>query len=248
MGSHDQQTLNNTFLVMPKESDLYEPVKIFLESKGYQVKAEVKDCDVVALKENQPTVVVELKLIFSLDLVLQGINRQNLTEDVYLAILAPDTPPKRKNWRSRQRGYLKLCRMLGLGLMLVNPNTQNKQNLQVLIDPKPYTPRKNKKLQTRLINEFVTRQGDPNTGGVNRTKIITAYRQDALRCAMALSNQESLKVSEIGNVTGVQKAASILQKNYYNWFERKGRGVYALSGSGQEGLKVYAAALDSEEI
>ena len=30
----------------PRETDLYAPVKAFLEGQGYDVKAEVADCDV----------------------------------------------------------------------------------------------------------------------------------------------------------------------------------------------------------
>ncbi|MBT4042926.1 MAG: hypothetical protein HOK21_12195 [Rhodospirillaceae bacterium] len=223
---------------MAKESDLYAPVKAMLEGKGYQVKGEVNGCDVVAVKDGAPAVIVELKLAFSLDLVLQGIQRQSLADDVYLAINAPDTPQKRKNWRSRQRGYVKLCRMLGLGLMLVQGSTT-----KILLDPTPYVPRKNKRRQTRLMNEFMARVGDPNMGGINRTKIITAYRQDALRCAVVLSGCDSMKVAEIKAAAGVPKAASILQKNYYNWFARTARGIYCLTPTGQQGLKTYAEAL-----
>ncbi len=232
---------------MATESDLYAPVKSMLEARGYRVKAEVNGCDVVAMKDDAPTVIVELKVAFSLDLILQGINRQNLTDDVYLAVQAPDTPTKRRNWRTRQRGILKLCRMLGLGLILVDPGQAGKRKTQALLDPKPYAPRKNTRRQTRLVTEFIAREGDPNTGGVNRTKIITAYRQDALRCALALSRRDSMKVAEIRAATGVQKAASILQKNHYDWFERTERGIYRLSPAGREGLQIYAGVLASLE-
>ncbi len=227
------------------EADLYAPVKVYLEGHGYEVKAEINGCDVVACKEGETTVVVELKLNFSLDLILQGIDRQSLTDDVYLAVLTPDTPAKRKNWRSRRRDYLKLCRMLGLGLMIVDLTRRRGSEVEVLIDPVPYTPRKNKPKQSRLQAEFESRVGDPNTGGITRTKIITAYRQDALRCAVALSNNKEMKVANIKALTGVPKAASILLKNHYGWFERTARGVYSLSPLGHEGLKIYAGLLPS---
>ena len=38
-----------------KETDLYNPIKVFFEAKGYEVKAEVTDCDVVALKKDEDT-------------------------------------------------------------------------------------------------------------------------------------------------------------------------------------------------
>ena len=230
---------------MARESEIYEPVKAFLEGKGYEVKAEINGCDVVACKVDEPALVVELKLTFSLDLILQGIDRQAVSDCVYLAVLAPDTPAKRKNWRSRRRDYLKLCRMLGLGLITVDLSRKPGQQTEALLDPAPYAPRKNKRKQSRLINEFTARVGDPNTGGINRTKIITAYRQDALRCAMVLARHECMKLVDIRSASGVAKAASIFQKNHYGWFERTARGVYALTPEGVDALQTYAEALPS---
>ncbi len=232
-----------------RESDLYAPVKALLEGQGYEVKAEVEDCDVVACKAGAPTVIVELKLAFTLDLVLQGVSRQSLSNDVYMAVPDPDTPTKRRNWRSRQHGYVKLCKMLGLGLMLVEPGRKPGQQVKVLLDPAAYQPRKNKRQLTSLLTEFTARTGDPNTGGVTRTKIVTAYRQDALRLVGALSRQSEMKVADLREQTGVPKAASILQNNHYGWFSRTARGVYALTDAGQEGLDLYAevlASLDGE--
>ncbi len=228
---------------MVRETDLYLPVKEFLEARGYTVKSEVQNCDVVAVKDEEPIVVVELKLTFSMDLVLQGIQRQSITDDVYVAVRAPDTPAKHRSWRSRQRDYKKLCRMLGLGFMIVNPDLSRERNVNVLVDPGPYVPRKIKRQKTRLMLEFSKRTGDPNTGGANRTRIITAYRQDALRCAMALNRQGSLKVADIRAATGVEKAGSILQRNHYGWFERIGRGVYRLSEAGGESLASFRRIL-----
>jgi len=231
---------------MTKETDLYIPVKTLLEERGYEVKSEVTDCDVVGVKESN-TVIVELKLVFSLELVLQAIVRQSLTDDVYLAVLAPDTPMKRKKWRSKQRSYLKLCRMLGLGLILVRLGSDKVKLPEILLDPTEYKPRKNKPRQVRLMKEFMARSGDPNIGGSTRTKIMTAYRQDALRCAMALNNQDKMKLAEIKKTANVDKAASILQKNFYNWFERQERGIYGLTSLGHEALKTYADILPSLE-
>lgn len=45
-----------------KETDLYPPVKRYLEGPGYTVKGEVDDCDVVAVRRGEEPVVVELKL------------------------------------------------------------------------------------------------------------------------------------------------------------------------------------------
>ena len=68
------------------EVELYAPVKAFLEGQGYVVKGEVRGCDVVGVRGEEPPVVVELKRAFGLDVVLQGIDRLSLTDAVYLAV------------------------------------------------------------------------------------------------------------------------------------------------------------------
>ena len=97
------------------ESDLYAPVKRFLERQGYVVKGEIGACDVVAVRGEEPPVIVELKRAFGIELLLQGVNRQSVTDVVYLAI------PKPK--RDRTAGAAQLCRRLGLGLLVVAPRS-----------------------------------------------------------------------------------------------------------------------------
>ncbi len=95
---------------MPLESDLYAPVKALLEGQGYVVKGEVRGCDVVAVRCAEPPVVIELKRTFGLGLVLQGVDRLALTDLVYLAVGA---------WPKQMKRVKRLCRRLGLGLMIV---------------------------------------------------------------------------------------------------------------------------------
>ena len=59
------------------ETDLYLPVKRHLESLGLAVKGEVKGCDLVGLSDGEPELVVigELKRAFTLELVLQAVDR-----------------------------------------------------------------------------------------------------------------------------------------------------------------------------
>src|SRR5262245_57371092 len=61
------------------EASLYGPVKRFLEAQGFEVKGEVRGCDLVARRGDEPPVIVELKLRFTLALVLQGIDRLALS-------------------------------------------------------------------------------------------------------------------------------------------------------------------------
>ena len=72
-----------------REAALYLPVKAFFERQGYEVKGEVRGCDLVARRGEESPLIVELKLRFTLALVLQGIDRLALTERVYLAVPQP---------------------------------------------------------------------------------------------------------------------------------------------------------------
>src|SRR6478736_5824450 len=95
------------------EASLYLPVKRFLESLGYAVKGEIRGCDLVARRGDEPPVIVELKLRFNLPLVLQGIDRLALTERVYLAVPRPDRRPRAAMLAPDRAEIRKLCRRLG---------------------------------------------------------------------------------------------------------------------------------------
>lgn len=227
------------------ERELYAPVKSFLEKQGYTVKAEVRGCDVVALRGQEPPVIVELKRKFNLDLVLQGVDRLALSDRVYLAV---DGDTARGSHRDRPDGRAarKLCRMLGLGLLLVHHGRRKGQAVDVVLDPGPYKPRKNKWRVGMLLGEHAKRVGDPNIGGVTRVGIVTAYRQEALRCAQVLRRDGDASPADLRRHARAPKAANILRDDVYGWFQRVARGVYALSDKGAKALVAYAAALDPE--
>ncbi len=221
-----------------RETDLYAPIKTFLEGQGYAVKSEVETCDVVAVRGDEPPVIVELKTAFSLQLVLQGIRRQAMSDAVYLAFPRPGARSRRD-----QRDIVKLCRMLGLGLITVDANAQ----IEVHQDPGPYQPRQSKPRRGRLLREFHRRVGDPNVGGSSRQPVMNAYRQDAVRCALYLSESGPAKLSELRREAGVERAAGILQRDVYGWFERVARGVYALTPVGRRFLESHPDVAGSLE-
>lgn len=214
------------------ETDLYAPIKTFLEAQGYEVKAEITDCDLVAQRDNEAPVIVELKLNLSLALLLQGVDRQAITDWVYVA--APKG--KTKRWRGQVRDAVKLCRRLGLGLISVS----TRGLVEVHVDPGPYQPRKNKKRTTALLREFARRVGDPNKGGQVGRPIVTAYRQDALRIAVGLQQLGSSRPALLAKSCGVPKAGVILSKDHYGWFIKIERGVYDLGPAGLLALETYA--------
>ena len=216
-----------------RESDLYPTLKLFLEGQGYVVKAEVGACDVLAVRGDEPPVVVEMKLTFSLALVMQGVARQALFDDVYLAVPVSGD----KGWKLRYRDIITLCRRLGLGLLAVKGDT-----VEPHLDPGPYAPRKNMRRAGALLKEFHRRIGDPNRGGTTGVKRMTAYRQDALRCAVVL-RAEPLKASLVSKAAKVARAATILRDDHYGWFQRVERGIYALTDKGRADLAVAGSDL-----
>lgn len=214
-----------------KESDLYSPVKAYLEAQGYDVKAEIGECDLMAIRGDEPPLVVELKLTFSLALVMQGVARQRLFDDVYLAIPVSGE----RGWKLRYKDIIRLCRRLGLGLLAVRDD-----GVEAHLDPGDYQPRKQKRRVGRLLKEFERRVGDPNEGGSTGVKRMTAYRQDALRCAIHLNAEGPTKAAHVAAATAVRRAATIMRNDHYGWFERVERGVYALTPKGAGGLAEHA--------
>ncbi|MEX0329490.1 MAG: DUF2161 domain-containing phosphodiesterase [Ruegeria sp.] len=217
---------------MEREQDLYPPVKALLERQGYSVKGEVGAADIVAVRDNDAPVIVELKLRFTLALFHQAVARMKVTDQVYIAVCKP----KGRSARRALKDNLALCRRLGLGLITVKPDGR----VEVQCDPGPYAPRKNKAKATRLLREFDRLEGDPNSGGATRHGIVTAYRQDALKCAAHLAECGPCKGSDVAKATGVIAATRLMRVNHYGWFQKVEKGVYALSDAGFEGLKHWA--------
>ncbi len=217
----------------PLETDLYAPVKQLLEAQGYEVKAEVGAADIVACRGEEPPVIVELKTAFSLALFHQAIERQSLSDNVYIAVP-----------RGSGRAFLKslrnntgLCRRLGLGLITVRLTDGV---AEIHLDPAPYQPRHSKSRKARLLKEFAARVGDPNTGGSTRQTLMTAYRQDALRCLGTLGTNGPGKAFKVATAANVSRARNIMADNHYGWFERVERGVYTLSPNGEKALNEHA--------
>jgi hypothetical protein len=199
------------------ETELYAPVKRFLENQGYVVKAEVRSCDVVGVRGSEPPVIVELKTAFSLQLVYQAMDRLTMTDAVYVAVA--------RSKRGIPSEAVRLCKRIGVGIIVV----ASSGTIEVLADPLPYTPRKNAKRRAWLLREFVARKGDPNVGGSTGVKLMTAYRQDAVLCAEHLRAHGPSRVRDIREKTKVDRAANILRDNHYGWFVREARGIYGLA-------------------
>jgi hypothetical protein len=216
---------------------LYRTVKRHLEALGYEVKGEIRGCDVVGIDAaggKRPRVAVaELKLGFTLDLVLQGVDRLAASDEVWLAVRAS------RRGRDRDRRVHKLCRLLGFGLMAVDTA---RQSLEILAEPTPYQPRRNPRRRGALLSEHAKRRGDPSEGGSSGQPIMTAYRQRALACAAALAAAPR-RPRDLAPLA--PDAGRILLRNVHGWFERVGRGLYRVTPEGEEALRRWPAPAEA---
>lgn len=207
------------------ETDLYAPVKTWLEELGYEVKSEIGAADVVALRDGEEPLIVEMKTTFSLTLLQQAVTRQKVSDTIYVAV------PRWKGkagWRSF-KGNIGLCRRLSLGVLSVRLKDGY---VQVHCDPKPFQPRKSKLRHRALMDEFKRREGDPNRGGT-RGKIVTAYQQDARRCAAYLKENGPSRGAVVRDATDVTKATRMMADNHYGWFCRVEKGIYDVTETGR---------------
>ncbi|PPQ39702.1 hypothetical protein SAMN06265338_10439 [Rhodoblastus acidophilus] len=214
------------------ETDLYLPIKRHLESLGFEVKGEVCGCDMVAVCGDaaERVVIGELKQSFTLELVLQGVDRTSACDEVWLAVAAS----RRGRGRESDSRVRKLCRLLGFGLLAVFAGDR----VEVLVEPAPWKPRRDAKRRSRIVQEHRRRRGDPVVGGSTRVPQMTAYRQQALAVARALADAPQ-RPRDLKSLA--PDAAKILQRNVYGWFARVERGVYGLTNCGRAALLAWAA-------
>ncbi len=219
------------------EKELYESVKQFLEDLGFQVQAEVKDCDVVG-KKGEDLVIVELKRNLSVKLLTQAVQRQKLGADVYVAV----PKPARYQYDKKHKELLHLLRRLELGLLFVTPE---KQLVEAVLHPQPLDLKQvlntGKKKRKVLEKELELRQFNINQGGTSKTKIMTAYREQALFVCCALSENTTCTAKELSFLTDMEqtKVSTMLRRNFYGWFEQPQRGIYSLTEEGKKAINQY---------
>lgn len=260
------------------ETELYPALKAFWTARGYEVKAEVKGCDLVAIRPDESLpVIVEMKKTFTLALLLQGLERQRTGAAVWLAV---ERNRVKKGAHNQRFGEISdLCRRLSLGFMTVTFYKTKPPVIEVwceigsppagaipaavaenlaeryaaaaiaapLLPVAMPTARSGgrRKGTAKLLKEFAGRSGDYNIGGSTKRKLVTAYRERALQCALALrcSDGPALAPRQVGALTGVADPGQLLRSNYYGWFAKAGRGLYALTPAGRAALLEYAEAV-----
>ena len=220
-----------------KEADLFEPVQEFFQELGYSVKGEVGNCDIMAIR-GEEILVVELKKGITIGLLAQAVDRQRIGDLVYMAV---PKPKKFKIDREFKR-ILHLVRRLELGLLFVS-FTGKKPKVEVIVEAQSFDRGKSKVLSSKkrgkLKAEHENRKNSSNIGGVNKTKILTAYRERAIEAALYLSEHGVSKVAVIKKAIQYDKIGALLNANHYGWFFKEAKGYYRLSESGERGLKDY---------
>lgn len=226
-----------------RESDLYFPIRDWLLERGYLPKAEVKGIDIVACKD-ESMLAVELKNVLNLEVVLQAVDRQRICDIVYIGVPKKSKVLFTKRWKM----LLHLLKRLEIGLLLVTIKGEA-CFVEEALQPIPFDLNRSRsyflKKRQSIVKEYDTRQGNYNIGGVTKTKILTAYRENALKIAYLLSKNGSLspkKLKELGSDSG--KTNTILKMNHYGWFDRIQKGIYGLNEKGLEALKEYSFYVD----
>ncbi|MDP8268106.1 MAG: DUF2161 family putative PD-(D/E)XK-type phosphodiesterase [Candidatus Tenebribacter davisii] len=223
-----------------KESDLFAPLKNYLESNGYKVRAEVRNCDITATKGDE-LIIIELKLSANLQLLIQAADRQYITDSVYVAI---PKPAKRTN--KRWKGILHILKRLELGLIyvdidnLINP-------VEIVFHPIEFQRRKFKHRKKAIIKEVENRSQNLNVGGSNKKKIITAYKENMIQIAVYLNKLGATSPKILREYNSGEKTLSILYSNFYGWFQRVDRGIYDITMKGKNELKKFPGLIKKYE-
>lgn len=214
------------------EADLYEPIQNYFYSLGYQVQAEVNDCDVVSLKGDS-LIIIELKLNLNITLLMQAAKRQKFTPEVYIAIPRPKTSLRRRRWRD----LVHLIRRLELGLILISFQGK-KPSLDIVHKPASFdrkrSIRQSKKGREKLIKEVRSRRSNDNIGGSSNITMMTAYKEVSIQIAFYLDHLGPMSAKELRKLSTGEKTYGILYNNYYKWFKRIDRGVYDLTPLGKK--------------
>lgn len=216
---------------MKKEEDFYKPIKQYFEKLGYSVKAEVNDCDCVCIKDDI-VVICEFKMHFNLSLIYQAMDRQSITDYVYLCV------PRYKG-RVQYKNHLKarnLVKRLGLGLILVS--NDEKMQVEEVVSPSDFYIRKNSKKKQNLLKEYNGRAFDLNLGGQTGKKINTAFKETSIHLLCIMEKEGQISVKELTKNYGFDKSVyGIMYRNVLGYYEKLGKGYFEMSDFGKRILE-----------
>lgn len=217
------------------ERDLFVPIKTYFEALGYIGDGEVNNIDLYMEKDGL-CLAVELKQTLDFKAVQQAALRQKVTDLVYIGIFKP-----KDMFSHAFRDKLYLLKRLGIGLLVVSAGRSTVELVnEPIVSELSAFQRRNKGERQALKKEFKKRKTKNNVGGVNGTKLITSYRENALLvldAMMELGGQASTR--QIREVSGVRTTTSILYNNYYGWFDQVSRGIYRVLEPGLDAVEEF---------
>jgi len=219
---------------------MYECVKSFFTDLGYTAFAEVKNCDIVLLK-NDTITIIEMKTSFNLKLLYQALDRLKISKDVYVCIPRPT-----KITKTNYKNMITIVKKLGLGLIIVAIDSPV-HSVDILCLPASTVTEKSVKSNRKksVLKEISGRTKDINTAGTLRAKLHTAYREKNIKIACIMEKSGGISAKELVNKYLCKKDAySIIYKNFYGWFERIDKGIYSLSNVG----KAFLNGLEFKEL
>lgn len=213
-----------------RETGLSEPIAAYFRALGYTVRAEVKHCDLVAVRDEE-IVAVELKRVLNITVLAQAARRQQIADKVYIAVVRPRSFGRTARWR----GVLHLLRRLELGLLFVNFTTSFPY-VEPVRHPEPSSLRRKGKSRQALKQEAENRSLDLNIGGSSGRKLMTSYRENALRVTFLLARHGPMSAKRLRELGATSKTWSTLYRNVYGWFVCRERGLYDLTDVGRAEL------------
>ncbi len=222
-----------------KESDLFLPIKRIFTEDGYQGDGEVAGIDLYLEKDGRSTA-VELKKELDFRAIQQAALDQKTCDFVYIGIFRP-----KDLFSGRTQDKLYLLKRLGIGLICVSRRTGA---AEILLDPvvselSAFQVR-HKGDTAAVRTEFKNRRVKNNTGGVNKTRLMTAYKEESLLILQALNSLGGQAgCRQVRELSGCAKSTDILYHNYHGWFENVSKGVYRISDKGFAALTEYAETL-----
>ncbi len=221
------------------EKEMYPLIKQFFTSRGFDVRAEVLDCDVVARKDDH-MIAVEMKTQLGIRLLAQAAQRQKAFDLVYIAI---PKPSYKKRFSKHYKQTLHLVRRLELGLLYVDVNGDGVCTEEFAPQPfdrnRSIAANSSQKKRVDALEEFLSRSEDYNIGGTTGIKQMTAYRENALLIALYLMRDGPMSAMQLKKLDCGEKAYQILYHNHYGWFERVDKGIYDVTTKGKKAVKKY---------
>ncbi len=209
------------------ETDLYLPVKRFIEGLGFEVKGEVGGCDVLALRDGDPPVLVVCELKQTFKTSNSSCRRW--------------TAPWRWTKSGSQRGSRNAAQdartMRGSAISAAGWASgcwrRKREPGRDSAQPRRVLTTQGSPASVALVEEHRRRRGDPVAGGGSKQPVMTAYRQGALACAAAMVDGPK-RPRDLKPI--FEKAPAMLRDNVYQWFTRVDRGLYGLTDAGHAAL------------